>query len=429
MAIGTSKVGALGGLVPGGTETFNASGTFCVPPGVKLVSIEGAGGAGDPGNPGNAGNPGNPGTGGGGGMAGNIGGVNASIVSGGWAHKYPWPSNYFSNPPCWWTKGGSCNPAPPVPASGPPGLTGQAGSAGSAGSAGNPGNTGPSSSGLGYCFTGGAGGAAGNAGNAGNAGGGGPGGTGGNSVPTGASPPTTRFFGNGGAGGTGAGSGGPGGNNQIASPAPCFQRYIGGGGGGGAGSINDGANYGPYSPRPPSFPGPDAAFTNAGGGFGGRGNLSPPINPFITNQGVFGYGGTGRDLKVFFGPTPPCTYNFNQANSPQLAQAWPSGASSINQIPANAGPVGGGGTSWLRAGGGGGGGLDGSPNWSQFWTTGGAGGGGRGGAGNAGGTGGAGGAGACANPTTHNCVPVTPGCSYPITVACGGSVTISWNPQ
>ena len=63
MPIGTSKVGALGGLVPGGTETFNASGTFCVPPGVKKVSVTGVGGTGNPGNPGNTGNPGVFGTG------------------------------------------------------------------------------------------------------------------------------------------------------------------------------------------------------------------------------------------------------------------------------------------------------------------------------------------------------------------------------
>jgi hypothetical protein len=70
MPIGTSKVGALGGLVPGGTETFNASGTFCVPPGVKKVSVTGAGGTGNPGNPGNTGNPGSFGTGAGAGSGG-----------------------------------------------------------------------------------------------------------------------------------------------------------------------------------------------------------------------------------------------------------------------------------------------------------------------------------------------------------------------
>jgi hypothetical protein len=39
MPIGSSKLGVLGaGLVPGGTETFNAPGTFSIPPGVKIVS-------------------------------------------------------------------------------------------------------------------------------------------------------------------------------------------------------------------------------------------------------------------------------------------------------------------------------------------------------------------------------------------------------
>jgi hypothetical protein len=50
MPIGSSKLGVLGaGLVPGGTETFNASGTFSIPPGVKKVSVTGVGGAGNPG--------------------------------------------------------------------------------------------------------------------------------------------------------------------------------------------------------------------------------------------------------------------------------------------------------------------------------------------------------------------------------------------
>jgi len=70
MPIGTSKVGALGGLVPGGTETFNTCGTFCVPPGVKKVSVTGVGGTGNPGNPGNTGNPGVFGTGAGAGAGG-----------------------------------------------------------------------------------------------------------------------------------------------------------------------------------------------------------------------------------------------------------------------------------------------------------------------------------------------------------------------
>jgi hypothetical protein len=53
MPIGSSKLGVLGaGLVPGGTETFNAPGTFSIPPGVKKVSITGKGGTGNPGEEG-----------------------------------------------------------------------------------------------------------------------------------------------------------------------------------------------------------------------------------------------------------------------------------------------------------------------------------------------------------------------------------------
>ena len=61
---------------------------------------------------------------------------------------------------------------------------------------------------------------------------------------------------------------------------------------------------------------------------------------------------------------------------------------------------------------------------------GGGGGGGRGNAGNAGGAGGAGGTGGAGTTQTFNCVPVTPGCTSPITVASpGGQIVISWNPQ
>jgi hypothetical protein len=70
MPIGSSKLGVLGaGLVPGGTETFNAPGTFSIPPGVKKVSITGVGGGGGGGR-GNAGNAGGCGGGGGCGVAG-----------------------------------------------------------------------------------------------------------------------------------------------------------------------------------------------------------------------------------------------------------------------------------------------------------------------------------------------------------------------
>ena len=68
MPIGVGKSGVLGaGLVPGGSEGFNTSGTFSVPSGVSEVSLTGLGGDG---NPGNSGNPGSFGTGGSGGPGG-----------------------------------------------------------------------------------------------------------------------------------------------------------------------------------------------------------------------------------------------------------------------------------------------------------------------------------------------------------------------
>ena len=74
MPIGTAKNIFGGSLVPGGTQTFNTSGTFNVPVGVSKVSITGKGATGSVGNTGSAGNPGsgsgNNGKGGGGGGGG-----------------------------------------------------------------------------------------------------------------------------------------------------------------------------------------------------------------------------------------------------------------------------------------------------------------------------------------------------------------------
>jgi len=66
MPIGTSKIGVLGGKipVPAGSQTFNASGTFTAPIGLKTVSITGRGAAGNTGSTGNSGNSGNGGNGG-----------------------------------------------------------------------------------------------------------------------------------------------------------------------------------------------------------------------------------------------------------------------------------------------------------------------------------------------------------------------------
>ena len=70
MPIGAGKAGVLGaGLVPGGSETFNSSGTYTVPAGVTKVNVTGVGAAGTAGNPGNAGGAGPGGAGGSGGHA------------------------------------------------------------------------------------------------------------------------------------------------------------------------------------------------------------------------------------------------------------------------------------------------------------------------------------------------------------------------
>ena len=57
------------------------------------------------------------------------------------------------------------------------------------------------------------------------------------------------------------------------------------------------------------------------------------------------------------------------------------------------------------------------------------GGGGGGGGGNPGSPGGPGNPGSAGNPSTFNAVTVVGGCSYPITVASGGQIVVSWCPQ
>lgn len=445
MAIGTSKVGALGGLVPGGTATFNASGTFCVPPGVKKVSIEGVGGAGNPGNPGNPGNAGNPGNGGSGGAGGggnnipqygNDGGV--AVIAPGvlntarnsfnptqnnvqtpFMTRRAFSVNFFQ------ATGGNVGDGNTQA-----GAAGTSGSGGSAGSAGNPGNTGQSSSGLGNTFPGGAGGNAGAAGNAGNGGTGGTGGGAGGNLTQG---------GGGGGGGNGGGNGGPGSNPQTINPG----TYLGGGGGGGAGLNTNGCPFkaGTANLSPP--PGVNKA-ANSYGGAGGTGDFAWPVvfNVSPSNNtrpgiGWWGGGSPGGVLGVSVGNagdpyyvpggTPngatqgvPTSFGGIAQNPRVSNNVYSEGATFGSQIAPGGVP----GNAWWRAGAGGGAGVSG-----PAFGAGGGGGGGRGNVGNAGGAGGAGGTGAAGTPTTFNCVPVTPGCSYPITVACGGSVTISWNPQ
>lgn len=453
MPIGSAKIGVLGaGLVPGGTTTFNASGTFTVPPGVKKVNITGKGGTGNPGNAGNAGNPGNPGTGGAGGAGGSGYGPRPAVArqgTGGWALKDFFCTNYISYPApsAFWncavsngkastclfgpqapkmTAGGAngcgispSGNAPPVQTSAQSGATGNAGSAGNAG---NPGNTGGTSSGLCKNFTGGAGGNAGVAGAAGNGGSGGTGGGRGNCWQQGTSPAS------GGNGGGAGGSGGsfPSGNNQ--------KVILGAGGGGGAGTNTDGSSGQTSTSSPKPAPGP--ALT--GSARGGDGCVSSPASP--VNQTAFFYatpgpapasmvGGAGGQR---FGATDSNCFGFMAGSSGSNVglKAFESPRCGFRQSintwnPAPLFPT------ILRAGAGGGavGSYDFGCNSSSYQVGSGGGGGGRGNAGNAGGTSPTP-SGSAATPSTFNCVSVTPGAPYPITVASpGGQIVISWNPQ
>lgn len=448
MPIGTSKIGVLGaGVVPGGTETFNAPGTFSVPPGVSKVNITGKGGTGNPGNAGNSGNAGNPGSGG----AGGAGGVSLFPFNSGrngapGGHAWRPSTTNFGFPPatCFtnWLNAGSapapfqpqisiagrkkdftnCNPCQICSVNGNNSQSGVSGNAGNAGTAGNPGNTGGTSSGISKCFTGGAGGNAGVAGAAGNSGSGGPGGgAGGNFAP-----------GNPGSAGTGAGAGGSGG--PLPHPAPGSQRaFYAGGGGGGAGITNDGS----AGRNATINPGPCAGHAFARGG-----NLacSPSINTgnpagatpcFFNNQAfprppttvandIIGGIGSGSGCQCTAGRLAISLAPTNgMFNCPLPAVT---NRTTINQFPAPIRPQA------YRAGGGGGLGGGGQTS-GPAQMAGGGGGGARGGEGNPGGSSSAP-SGSAATPSTFNCVAVTPGSSYPITVASpGGQIVISWNPQ
>jgi len=422
MPIGASKVGALGGLVPGGSVTFNASGTWDVPPGVKIVSVTGKGATGNPGIAGNPGNPGNPGSGGAGGGGGS--GATAPqqhnfLGAGGSVMRFCRSGTLYV-PPAQPVGGagaplgarGGRNPNAgqgPGPGCGQAGSTGQAGTAGQAG---QPGNAGCSSSALCNTFPGGAGGNAGVAGAAGNGGTGGQGGTiGGNGPPSG-----TASRGN---GGNGGGQGGAG--YYRRPPGGCFS--YGGKGGGGAGAVNGGATGATFPFAPPY----DITAP------GGTGNvvacLGFPLNPTVypgvgvNTQGGSG-GGQGGQGRSGINVSLLDNFDYNFC----LKGPMPNSASTRNLLsqfnPAPDRPQA------LRAGAGGGSGSP-VPGTQPPYASagGGGGGGGRGNAGNAGGTSPTP-SGSAATPVTYNCVPVTPGSPTPITVASpGGQVVISWNPQ
>lgn len=463
MPIGSSKLGVLGaGLVPGGSVTFNTSGNWSVPPGVKKVSITGRGATGNPGNPGNPGNAGNPGGGGGGGggaasslmlPSGNVG--NAPGSCGGNAFKASTPNNWTSTNPLIPTitiggaRGNTSSNTPYNQAnSGSAGQSGDSGNAGSAGNAGNPGNPGNASSGLGNNFAGGAGGNAGVAGAAGNGGTGGQGGGGGN-----AGQFCTPNGGSGGSGGNGGGSGGNGARQNRDQMQPTMGFITGGFGGGGAGAINSGASGGNaiITATNPSFPSQSFA---AGGSGQVDAPVIPPANPLnprypgLATSIMGGYGG-GINQAVAAG-SPALLSTFNSGSNPTKTTncfnppfVKPGGVNDPGSTTPgriqcftsnyNPGPLR---PEVFRSGGGGGAAtvcasFSRNPNIPQqfFSLGGGGGGGGRGNAGNAGGTSPTP-TGTAGTPQTFNCVTVTPGATTPIVVGTpGGQIVISWNPQ
>jgi len=466
MPIGTSKIGVLGaGTVPGGTETFNAPGTFSVPPGVSRVNITGRGGTGNPGNAGNPGNSGNVGNGGAGGGAGAVNFIFCSCgpssagtsgLEGGAAYKSAWPgfntgpgqplsacpigNTYFNtniNSPLnsSYARGGrgmDCFPyvCGSGNTQGQSGQSGTAGSSGNAGNAGNPGNTGNSSSTLCIVFPGGAGGNAGVAGAAGTGGSGGTGGGGGSSFG-----PQRPGPGAGGTGGNGGGNGGNGG--PISMPGPLAPRPAGQNatiqsfGGGGAGVTNSGQNG--AAGRLASNNCPPAIFQEVAAGGAGNASLTAilpnfltnlaPNNPLLVPSMMAGPGGSsGSSIgkpAVAINLTRLCAVQIN--NRPNCDRKNTSQFSPYPLLIEAA-----------RAGGGGGAGPGfnapfGQPN--VYNGLGAGGGGGRGLAGNAGGASPTP-SGSAATPATFNCVAVTPGGSVPVTVASpGGQIVISWNPQ
>jgi hypothetical protein len=494
MPIGSSKLGVLGaGLVPGGTETFNAPGTFSIPPGVKKVSITGVGGSGNPGVAGNAGTPGNPGTGGTGGGSGRsytgCSSVNGAPGGGSWNTAIicsplvnvapPFPNNdnttgfhpRNTNPTMtpFYRVGGAGFFFDGTPYPSQAGQGGSGGNAGSAGTAGTAGNIGQSSSALCNTFPGGAAGNAPPGGNAGNAGTAGTGGGAGNVS-------TLSANGNSASGGNGGGAGGATSTTLCNTNFPPAEnhRLYGAGGGGGAGISNDGQTgqativTTPPNPPPPCVSGPRYSFGGTWNGgstplFGCPTNYPPASNkvgPSSSTQSIFNpyallntpgntIGGTGahqagRHAITTIGPrcitsgAPPSNDLIVRVNAP-LGYAPPAPPGCVQNLPV---PVP---RRWLtawnpaplrpevfRAGAGGGGaGLPfcGANSCGRVRSGGAGGGGGRGNAGNAGGPSPTI-SGQVATPATFNCVPVTPGGTAPITVGSpGGQIVISWNPQ
>jgi hypothetical protein len=172
------------------------------------------------------------------------------------------------------------------------------------------------------------------------------------------------------------------------------------------------------APGPTCGPGVGNFVTNATGGVGGYG----PLVRFLVASDDPGVGGSGSIGDTAANKPPGNAVSLRVSSPPAFQQT---AVAIFSPYPVNspAFPA-------IRSGGGGGAGGRNPSVSSGTGGGGGGGGGGRGNAGNPGGCGGGGNPGSAANPTTFNCVPVTPGCTAPITVGSpGGQIVISWNPQ
>lgn len=300
MPIGSSKIGVLGGkvIVCGGSQTFNASGTFTVPKGVEVLYVAGKGGAGNAGNAGS--NTGGRGAGGSGGSGGNTPSLN--------------------------------NPCGPLNA----GSAGGTGRPGVSGTSGNPGNAGCTSTAFSLTFSGG------------NAGNGGAGTNAGTGRPGNSAVPSTS-----------AGSGKPtsgGGNMQPVAGTPTgkgrgawgFQQnlpggewqVIGGGGGGGA------TSYSPVNALCTQLY-LDSDFNSYGdrrnGGYSGMQTLQPSA----VNQ-TSGRGGTGSFARTYgqpntgaSNPGSPGSLNVSPACTVSRAGGGGGGGAQVNGKIAGSGGGGG----------------------------------------------------------------------------------------
>lgn len=404
MPIGTGKGSLFGGgvSIEAGSQTFNSSGTFTVPPGLTKVNLTGKGGKG---NDGTSGGGGPSGAGG----AGGAGGASTFTPCGN--PNYFLPSQITSRAG---SPGGAGGAAYALPSSGAAGNSGTAttvfcttvgntgtggtgGTGGHGANAGSPGGAGNSSGIQAANHSGNL--VSGCRGNAGAAAG---------SNPTGAGGACTPALYHGRMGGYGAKSH----MCIVYCSGPITIQWVkayGGSGGGGAGVGNAGSftcNTHTYPEHRDSRPGGygfccSPNYNAARGGNGGigsyaTGGASSPCEQAHSSSGSQGSAGLGDNQHVSWGgsnPSPPSGY--------QLGALGGSG------------------------GGGGGGGSIICKTYYRGEVGSGGGGGGSGGQAVYGNTGNSGNQG---NPSTVNCVSVSAG-NYPVVVGTCGTVTISWNAQ